>query len=244
MLRIGEVVQLTDTGRQREANEDSYFSRAPAVRGRRRHGRGAGRRGRLADGGRGVRAGRRRGGRLPGGIAPPDGPGGQPRDLRPRPGGHVAFGHGDDADRRPRPRRGDQLRPRRRQPCLRLPRRQAQADHQRPLAGRGAAPPGQAHPRPGRRAPAALGDHPGAGPRAPGAGRHDDLQRPRRRRLPALLRRADDDADRRGRRDDRRRRRQPADGRPAADPRRQRSRRAGQHHGRPVPARERRRRRR
>ncbi len=29
MLRIGEVVQLTDTGRQREANEDSYFSRAP-----------------------------------------------------------------------------------------------------------------------------------------------------------------------------------------------------------------------
>ena len=29
MLRIGEVAQLTDTGRQREANEDSYFSRAP-----------------------------------------------------------------------------------------------------------------------------------------------------------------------------------------------------------------------
>jgi len=29
MLRIGEVVELTDTGRQREANEDSYFSRAP-----------------------------------------------------------------------------------------------------------------------------------------------------------------------------------------------------------------------
>ena len=29
MLRIGEAVQLTDTGRQREANEDSYFSRAP-----------------------------------------------------------------------------------------------------------------------------------------------------------------------------------------------------------------------
>jgi len=29
MLRIGEVVQPTDTGRQREANEDSYFSRAP-----------------------------------------------------------------------------------------------------------------------------------------------------------------------------------------------------------------------
>ncbi len=28
-LRIGEVVQLSDTGRQREANEDSYFSRAP-----------------------------------------------------------------------------------------------------------------------------------------------------------------------------------------------------------------------
>lgn len=29
MLRIGEVVELTDTGRQREANEDSFFSRAP-----------------------------------------------------------------------------------------------------------------------------------------------------------------------------------------------------------------------
>jgi serine/threonine protein phosphatase PrpC len=29
MLRIAEAVQLTDTGRQREANEDSYFSRAP-----------------------------------------------------------------------------------------------------------------------------------------------------------------------------------------------------------------------
>ena len=29
MLRIAEAVELTDTGRQREANEDSYFSRAP-----------------------------------------------------------------------------------------------------------------------------------------------------------------------------------------------------------------------
>jgi protein phosphatase len=29
MLRIAEAAQLTDTGRQREANEDSYFSRAP-----------------------------------------------------------------------------------------------------------------------------------------------------------------------------------------------------------------------
>ncbi len=29
MLRIAEAVQLSDTGRQREANEDSYFSRAP-----------------------------------------------------------------------------------------------------------------------------------------------------------------------------------------------------------------------
>ena len=44
------------------------------------------------------------------------------------------------------------------------------------------------------------------GPEPEVAGRHDDLQRPRRRRLPALLRRADDDAHRRGRRDDRRRR--------------------------------------
>ncbi len=29
MLQIAEAVQLTDTGRQREANEDSYFSRSP-----------------------------------------------------------------------------------------------------------------------------------------------------------------------------------------------------------------------
>ena len=29
MLRIAEAVQITDTGRQREANEDSYFARAP-----------------------------------------------------------------------------------------------------------------------------------------------------------------------------------------------------------------------
>lgn len=29
MLRVSEAVQRTDTGRQREANEDSYFSRAP-----------------------------------------------------------------------------------------------------------------------------------------------------------------------------------------------------------------------
>ncbi len=29
MLQIAEAVQLSDTGRQREANEDSYFSRAP-----------------------------------------------------------------------------------------------------------------------------------------------------------------------------------------------------------------------
>ena len=29
MLQIAEAVQLTDTGRQREANDDSYFSRAP-----------------------------------------------------------------------------------------------------------------------------------------------------------------------------------------------------------------------
>ena len=29
MLQVVEVVQLTDTGKQREANEDSYFSRSP-----------------------------------------------------------------------------------------------------------------------------------------------------------------------------------------------------------------------
>ena len=49
MLRIVEEAARTDTGRQRHANEDSYFARSPVLRRRRRHGRCAGGRGRLAD---------------------------------------------------------------------------------------------------------------------------------------------------------------------------------------------------
>ena len=56
MLRAADYVQKTDTGRQRRGNEDSSLARPPDVRRRRRHGRRAGRRGRLADRGRGVRA--------------------------------------------------------------------------------------------------------------------------------------------------------------------------------------------
>ncbi len=40
----------SDLGRQRQGNEDNFFVRAPAVRGRRRHGRRPGRRGRVRDG--------------------------------------------------------------------------------------------------------------------------------------------------------------------------------------------------
>ena len=207
-LRFELAEEAVSAADRREAVD--YRHRAPArgqrglalraraaVRGRRRHGRRAGRRGRLADRGRGARGVRRRR------------PGAreqllrtrrqrQRANLRARAGRLVPFGDGHDADRGAAARRRAQHRPRRRQPRLRLPRRRAQADHQRPLAGRGAAPPGQAHPRPGRRASAALGDHPGARPRAQGRGRHDDLPREARRRLPALLRRAHDDARRRG----------------------------------------------
>ena len=45
----------SDLGRQRQGNEDNYFVRAPAVRGRGRDGRRAGRRGRVRARGRGVR---------------------------------------------------------------------------------------------------------------------------------------------------------------------------------------------
>ena len=62
---------------------------------------------------------------------------------------------------------GDEVvdRPRRRQPRLPLPRRRAAPADLRPLAGRGAAPPGPAHRRAGRGPPAALDHHPGARPR-------------------------------------------------------------------------------
>ena len=60
MLRITDAVQITDTGRQREANEDSLLRPRAGLRRRRRDGRRPGGRGRVADGGRGVRGARRR----------------------------------------------------------------------------------------------------------------------------------------------------------------------------------------
>ena len=85
-------------------------------------------------------------------------------------------------------------RPRRRQPRLPPPRRQARAAHPRPLAGRGDAAQGPAHRRAGRGAPAALDHHPRARPRA-ARSRSTSSTRAgdARRRLPALLGRADDD---------------------------------------------------
>ena len=91
---------------------------------------------------------------------------------------------------------GDEVsvRPRRRQPRLPVPRRRARAADPRPLAGRGAAPPGPAHRRAGRGPPAALDHHPGARPRAARSrSTRMTVQRAPRRRLPALLRRPDDD---------------------------------------------------
>ena len=163
----------TDTGRQRQANEDASSrarrcSRSPTAWAARRPARSPrrspprrSRRPTPATRPRSTTCARRRGR--------------QRADPRARPGGRLALGDGDDADRGPDPRRRDQLRPRRRQPRLRLPRRRAQAADQRPLARRGAAPPGPAHRRPGRGAPAALDHHPRAGPRARRRGRHDDL---------------------------------------------------------------------
>ena len=199
MLRIAEAVQLTDTGRQREANEDSYFSRAPLFA--------------VADGMGGAQAGevasrmaveaferaRRR-------ATPP------PEELLRQTaqeanreifdlaqgdtsrsgmgttltaalvhGDEISFGHVGDS--RAYVFREGKL-------------KQITNDHSLVEELRRQ---GKLTKRSGRRAPAAVGDHPRARARAAGPGRHDDLQRPRRRRLPALLRRADDDARRRGR---------------------------------------------
>ena len=213
--------------------------RAP-VRGRRRHGRRAGRRGRLGDRGRLVRrrarqrlARRRPGARHPGGQPP------HPRPLAHRRAGRR---HGHDLHGRLRRRGRRHDRPRRRLARLPLARRRADAAHARPLAGRRARGARQADRGAGGGAPAALGDHARARPGARRPGRRRDVRRARRRRLPALLGRPDVD-DPRGRRAAR----DGADDRarphgPRADRRRQRRGRARQHHGHPVPPRGRRRR--
>ncbi len=200
------------------------------VRGRRRDGRSPGRRGGFEDRGRVVRVGRARRG----------GSGGLPaRTRRGRERAHPRLGQGrlvplrdgDDADRRARRGRRGRDRPRRRQPRLRLSRGGAEAADLRPLAGRGASPPGPADRRAGRGSSAALDHHPGARPGGRGRGGHDDLQRPPGRRLPAVLGRADDDAQGGADRGDARLGAQPRRGRLAARPRGQRRRWPRQHHG-------------
>ena len=198
MLIVAEEAHKTDTGRQRHANEDSYFARAAGVRGRRRDGRRAGGGGRLPDRGGRVRAPAAGGRGDPGrGAAGGDRPDGKQGDPPARPGGFLPSRHGHDADRGDAPRRRGLSRPRRRQPRVPLPRRRAQAPDEGPLAGRGAPPPGPAHRGAGRGAPAALDHHACPGPGAERERRHDDLPGPRRRRLPALQRRADHDGLRR-----------------------------------------------
>ena len=174
VLRIDDQAFRTDTGRQRSANEDSLFVRAPIFV--------------VADGMGGAQAGEVASKAaaeafdrdLPDGAAGAgparDDRGGQPDDPRARPRRSLAGRDGDDdhrGDRRRRGRRGGD-RPRRRQPRLPPARRQARAAHPRPLAGRGDAAQGPAHRRPGRGPPAALDHHPRARARAGGRGRPAD----------------------------------------------------------------------
>ena len=209
--------------------------RAPAVRGRRRHGRRAGGRGGVGDRGPLVR--RRAAQRLAPRGARQRHRGGQQADPRQGARGRVDARHGHDDDGRLRRRRRGGHRPRRRLPRLPAARRRADPADQGPLAGRRARGARQADRGAGRAAPAALGDHPRAGPRGQRAGGRRHLPGQGRRPLPALLRRPDLDGPRAEAAPAVRGRRLAGDARQAADRRRQRGRRARQHHGDPVPAR-------
>ncbi len=174
-LRIAEEAVRTDTGRQRNANEDSYFTRAPLFVVA--DGMGGAQAGEVASkaavesfdrraAGDAARAGSwRRRSRAPTGRStsspartrawPGWGRRRPPRSSTSRPK-TVAIGHVGDS--RAYRFRGGKLR----------------AADPRPLAGRGDAAQGPAHRRPGRGPPAALDHHPRARPRTGGPGRRAD----------------------------------------------------------------------
>ena len=197
-LRVAEQAFRSDTGRQRTANEDSYYAQAPLFA--------------VADGMGGAQAGEVasriaaesfepavRGSESPEAYLRTIAESANERIHSLAQNDSTPLGHGDDAHRRDRRGRRGLLRPRRRQPRLPVARRRAAPAHLGPLARRGAPPPGATDLRAGRGPSAALDHHPGARPGAGGRGRHAHLQRAAGRRLPALLRRADDDGQ--GRRD-------------------------------------------
>ena len=236
MLRVAEHFEKSDTGRQRRANEDSFFVRAPLFV--------------VADGMGGAQAGevasRLAAETFAGGL-PDDGTPEQRLEARVRDGEHAhprglaggprAQRHGHDAHGRLPRRRRAGARARRRQPRLPAARRRAVAPHARPHARRGARAPRRADRAGGGRAPAALDHHARARPRTRHRHRPPHPPRAGRRRAAAVQRRPHGD-DRRGR----------GRGRSSAAPaslgdagralvaRRERGRRPRQHHGRPVPA--------
>ena len=234
-LRVSDHAGLSDVGRQREANEDSFVVAAPVFA--------------VADGMGGAQAGEvasrtaaavfeaPRRGRGHAGAAPHAAGAARPTGASStRPTRHESLrGMGTtltaalvEDDGVTLAHVGDSRAYRHRDGAL-------GAAHARPLARCGAGAQRPAHRR-GRRAPsAALDHHPRAGAGARGRGRRPHPSGPRRRRLPALLGRAD----RHGLR--RRDGRHPALGRGprgrggGARARRQPERGQGQHHGRAVP---------
>ena len=192
MLRAAETI-AEDRHRPPAPGQRGLAVRARAgVRRRRRDGRRAGRRGRLADRGRGLRAGPA-GRRQPRGAARRAASSEANRRIyelsraeheRAGMGTTLTAAYLDDAHARDRPRR--------RQPRVPVPRRRRSTrltqDHSlvEELVRAGQADRGA-----GRRAPAAVDHHPRAGPRADRRGRHLDAIRCARATSAALQRRPD-----------------------------------------------------
>ena len=166
-LMVGRMAVVSDTGPPPAAERGRLRLRAAALRRRRRDGRRAGRRGRVAASPR--RCSKR---------APGDERGEERvasliqeanRRVFQRSNEDAATsGNGHDDDRRARRQLGrhDRLRPRRRLARVPRPRRHARAAHRRPFARRRARSQRQALAGGGGDAPAALGDHAGARHRA------------------------------------------------------------------------------